>query len=83
MLYTYNNNNAEYAIKYFADYRQSINKGSITENGLVAYLILLSVYITCKYKRINFLDFLLSREKDIDLFIEKCKNKKYRKNIRQ
>lgn len=79
----WNNNNAEYAIKYFADYRQSINKGSITENGLQAYLILLSIYITCKYKGINFLDFLLSKEKDIDVFMEKCKNKKYRSKIRQ
>ena len=79
----WNNNNAEYAIKYFADYRQSINRGCITENGLEAYLILLSIYITCKYKNVNFLDFLLSREKDIDVFIEKCKNKKYRSKIRQ
>jgi len=79
----WNNNNAEYAVKYFADYRQSINRGCITENGLEAYLILLSIYITCKYKGVNFLDFLLSREKDIDLFMEKCKNKKYRSKIRQ
>ena len=32
------------------------------------YLVLLSIYLTCKYKGISFLKFLLSREKDIDAF---------------
>ncbi|MBU1201965.1 MAG: TM0106 family RecB-like putative nuclease [Nanoarchaeota archaeon] len=58
----WNNNNAEYAIKQFADYRQTV-KGSITEKGLVAYLTLLSIYQTCNYKGINFLNFLLSKQK--------------------
>lgn len=58
----WNNNNAEYAIKQFADYRQTV-KGSITEKGLMANLTLLSVYQTCNYKGINFLNFLLSKQK--------------------
>mgnify|MGYP001584163990 FL=1 len=63
----WNNNNAEYAIKQFVDYRMRI-KGTITENGLEAHLILLSIYQTCNYNGINFLKFLLSKEKDIDKF---------------
>ena len=78
----WNNNNVEHAIKHFANYRQTI-KGSATENGLESYLILLSIYKTCDYKGLNFMDFLLSKEIDIDLFMEKCKNKKYRSKIRQ
>lgn len=71
----WNNNNAEYSIKHFATYRPSL-KGSATINGLEASLILLSIYQTCKYKGINFLDFLLSKEKDIDKFMLKHKNKR-------
>ncbi len=78
----WNNNNAEHAIKHFAKYRSTVN-GSLSADGSEAYLILLSIYQTCRYKGINFLDFLLSKEKDIDVFIEKCRNKKYRSKIRQ
>jgi hypothetical protein len=63
----WNNNNAEYAIKYFANYRKNI-KGLTTERGLETHLTLLSIYQTCNYKGINFLDFLLSKERDIDKF---------------
>jgi len=63
----WNNNNAEHAIKTFAMYRK-MNDGTFTENGIRQYLILLSVYETCKYKDINFLEFLLSGETDIDNF---------------
>lgn len=64
----WNNNNAEHAIKYFAKYRRLIN-GKISQQGLEAYLILLSIYQTCNYKGINFLDFLLSKKRDMDEFI--------------
>ena len=63
----WNNNNAEHAVKKFADYRE-IADGQFSESGLKEYLVLLSVYLTCKYKGISFLKFLLSREKDIDVF---------------
>jgi len=63
----WNNNNAEHAVKHFAKYRR-ITNGKISQQGLEAYLILLSIYQTCTYKGINFLDFLLSKERDIDKF---------------
>ena len=63
----WNNNNAEHAVKKFADYREIVD-GRFTEAGLNEYLVLLSIYLTCKYKGISFLRFLLSRERDIDVF---------------
>jgi len=63
----WNNNNAEHAVKKFADYRE-IADGQFSEAGLNEYLVLLSIYLTCKYKGISFLKFLLSREKDIEAF---------------
>jgi hypothetical protein len=61
----WNNNNAEHAIKQFAYYRRTC-EGRITAAGLQEYLVLLSVALTCKYKGVSFLKFLLSRELDID-----------------
>lgn len=63
----WNNNNAEHAIKPFAKYRRLTN-GRVTEPGLKSYLVLLSLYQTCKYKELQFLDFLLSKERNIDNF---------------
>jgi hypothetical protein len=66
----WNNNNAEHAIKAFAMLRHVI-EGSTTEKGINEYLVLLSVYETCRFKNVNFLDFLRSRMKDIDRFVAK------------
>jgi hypothetical protein len=63
----WNNNNAEHAVKAFATLRKVIG-GSSTEKGIREYLILLSICETCKYKGLNFLDFLRSGEKYIDAF---------------
>jgi hypothetical protein len=63
----WNNNNAEYAVKHLAEYKRFV-RGPITKRGLESHLVLLSVYQTCKNKGINFLDFLLSKERDIDKF---------------
>jgi len=63
----WNNNNAEHALKKFADYREMVD-GQFSEAGLKEYLVLLSIYLTCKYKKISFLRFLLSEEKNIDAF---------------
>jgi hypothetical protein len=63
----WNNNNAEHAIKQFAYYRE-FNNGIIVENGLENHLVLLSIYQTCRYKGVEFLKFLLSKERDIDVF---------------
>jgi hypothetical protein len=65
----WNNNNAEHAIKPFAKYRVT-SDGQMTEPRLPDYLVLLSVYETCKYRGLSFLKFMLSREKDIDAFQE-------------
>jgi hypothetical protein len=58
----WNNNNAEHAIHCFARYRQSTD-GKFTEASLQDYLVILSVFQTCEYRRIKFLKYLLS-EKD-------------------
>jgi hypothetical protein len=63
----WNNNNAEHAMKAFAELRDVI-EGTTTPAGIDEYLILLSVSETCRYKNLDFLNFLLSREKDIDAY---------------
>lgn len=63
----WNNNNAEHAIKAFARLRDVI-EGSSTAKGTEEYLTLLSISQTCKYRGLDFLDFLRSGEKDIDVF---------------
>jgi Transposase IS66 family len=64
----WNNNNAEHAIKAFARLRNGI-EASVTPKGLKEYLVLLSISETCKYKGINFLEFLRSGEIDVDTLI--------------
>jgi predicted RecB family nuclease len=63
----WNNNAAEHAIRSFASYRKNAD-GLFTEAGLSQYLVLLSLRMTCKYKGVSFLKFLLSGETDIDTF---------------
>jgi len=63
----WNNNNAEHAVKAFVTLRRVID-GVTSEKGLRDYLILLSLCETCKYKSIDFLDFLRSGSKDIEDF---------------
>jgi len=63
----WNNNNAEHAVKAFAKLRQVI-QGVTSEKGIRDYLVLLSISQTCKYKELDFLDFLRSGEKDINTF---------------
>ncbi len=76
----WNNNNAEHAFKHFASYRRGVN-GIFTQEGIKNYLILLSVYETCKYRNINFFKFLLSREKYLDIYTKKYTNSgKLKKN---
>jgi predicted RecB family nuclease len=65
----WNNNSAEHAIKHYAYYRK-VSDGQMTESGSSDYLVLLSVYQTCKYKGVSFLKFLLSGERDVDRFVE-------------
>ena len=53
-------------MKRFAYYRE-IADGYFSEAGLQAYLVLLSLSVTCTGP-VSFFQFLLSREKDIDVF---------------
>jgi hypothetical protein len=64
---TWNNNNAEHAIKSFARLRDIIG-GTSTKKGIEEYLTLLSVAESCKYRGVDFLDFLRSGETDIAAF---------------
>jgi hypothetical protein len=66
----WNNNNAECAVKRFACYRR-ISDGQILEAGLKDYLVLLSIFQTCRYKGVSFLKFLLSREEDVGIYCER------------
>jgi predicted RecB family nuclease len=71
------NNNAEHAVKAFASYRR-ISDGQVKEGGLSAYLVLLSVYQTCKYRGVGFLRFLLSGEEDVESYCRRGRKKKRR-----
>ena len=63
----WNNNSAEHAIRRFSFFREE-TAPSMNEPGLHDYLVLLSVFQTCRYKGISFWKFLLSKQKDIDAF---------------
>jgi hypothetical protein len=58
----WNNNNAEHAIKVFARHR-TFADGRFTEQSINEYLVLLSLYQSCEYQEINFLEYLLSTER--------------------
>jgi predicted RecB family nuclease len=63
----WNNNLTENAIKRISDYREDVGR-SVKEKGLTEHLVLLSLYQTCRVRNISFLNFLLSRERDMDAF---------------
>jgi hypothetical protein len=74
----WNNNPAENAIRQFAYYREE-TVGVMSEEGIKDYLVLLSIYQTCKYSGTSFLKFLLSKERDVETFcITKRKSKQSR-----
>ncbi len=68
----WNNNNAENGVKAFSRYRKLTNN-QLTEKGMSDYLVLLSILQTCKYRGINFFEFLKSGEMSIFEFSEKIK----------
>jgi hypothetical protein len=72
---SWNNNNAENAIRQFAYYRDDAT-GHITEAGLKDYLVLLSIRQTCRYRNIDFLKFLLSRQRDLDSFSQRGRRRR-------
>lgn len=76
----WNNNNAEHAVKGFAYYRR-VSDGKMREDGLSDYLVLLSIYQTCKYRGVSFLKFLLSGEDDITMFCQLGRKKRGRSRL--
>ncbi len=73
----WNNNNAEHAIKAFVMLRRGLG-GASSERGMKDYLTLLSVSETCRFKGVNFLDFLRSGVPDIDSFAANVKGRRAR-----
>lgn len=73
----WNNNNAEHAIKAFALLR-NVFGGVTSQKGIRDYLVLLSICQTCKYQGLDFLDFLRSGEKDIEVFAQSNRKKRRR-----
>ena len=76
----WNNNNAEHAIKAFARLRDVI-AGTPSRKGVDEYLTLLSVAETCEYRGIDFLDFLLSEERDIEAFAKRRQRTRVHRTI--
>jgi hypothetical protein len=74
----WNNNNAENAIKQFAYFREETT-GLMKEKGLSAYLVLLSICQTCRYKGVSFLKFLVSGQRDVDSY---CDGRQSRQKLR-
>jgi len=71
----WNNNNAEHAIKAYARARRLFT-GIPTTKTISEFLVLLSVCETCRNKGIDFLDFLRSGETDIEVYVERGRNKR-------
>ena len=71
----WNNNNAEHAIKAYAALR-NVMQGTSTRVGTEEYLVLLSICETCEYQGLDFLDFLRSGEKDIEVFAQSKRRKR-------
>jgi hypothetical protein len=78
----WNNNTAEHAIKALATLRRAIG-GMSTQAGIDDYLVLLSIYETCNYMDVSFLDFLRSGEKDIHAFAESRRGRRRRTQTSQ
>ena len=61
---SWNNGIAEHTIKILASHsHKAIN--SYTSSKIDEYLKIMSLFITCEYKNLSFLEFLLSQKKDI------------------
>src|SRR5829696_7737105 len=55
--------------------------GVMKEAGLSDYLVLLSIYQTCRFKGLSFLKFLLSKERDIDAFCARKRTRRRHQDI--
>jgi predicted RecB family nuclease len=77
---SWNNNLAEDAIKRISNYREDVGR-SVKEAGLTEHLVLVSLYQTCRVRDISFLKFLLSRERDVDVFAAAPRRRRRRPSI--
>jgi hypothetical protein len=66
----WNNNNAEHAIKALAILRNVIG-GTSSPKGIREYLVLLSIAQSCKYRGINFFEFVRSGKQEIGDFAKR------------
>jgi predicted RecB family nuclease len=66
---SWNNNNAEKAIKFLATHTNRKIK-LFTSERMKDYLKIMSIYQTCVYNDVSFMKFLLSKERDFDRFFE-------------
>ena len=57
----WNNNNAEAAVKAFAQHRRGV-KGMMHVRGITEYLEMLTVAQTCRYRNVSFLSFLRKKK---------------------
>lgn len=62
---SWNNNNAEHAIKLLALHANK-NMNTFRASRIDDYLKIISIYQTCEYRNISFLKFLLSKETNLD-----------------
>ena len=62
----WNNNMGERAIRHLAVQRKI--SGTFFESIMLHYLLLLGIMQTCRFQNKSFLQFLLSKEKDVDKF---------------
>ena len=65
----WNNNTGERALRHLAVQRKI--SGTFFESMMPHYLLLLGIMQTCRFQNKSFLQFLLSKEKDIDKFKKK------------
>jgi hypothetical protein len=72
----WNNNNAENAIRQFGYYRDR-TAGMMREAGLQDYLVLLSLCHTCRYRGVSFFQFLRSGQRDLDLFCQTRRRRRF------
>jgi predicted RecB family nuclease len=77
---SWNNNLAEDAIKRISNYREDVGR-SVKEAGLTEHLVLLSLYQTCRVRDVSFLKFLLSRERDVDVFAAGKRRRRRRPSV--
>lgn len=70
---SWNNNNAEHAIKILAMHANKDLNG-FRETRIGDYLKIMSIYQTCKFQNVSFLKYLLSTEATIDGYVAKNKH---------